>query len=263
MNSIKIASWNVNGIRACYKKGFLEWLNNEGPEICCFQETKSSEEQVPKEILEHPHYQGFYASAEKKGYSGVGILSSKKLSPPKVIFGLEEEKFDSEGRTLIAEYDSFILFNCYFPNGQRDHGRVPYKLEYCRLIEKKATELKEKTGKPIIIVGDYNTAHKEIDLKNPKGNLKTTGFLPEERQWIDDFIEKGHTDIFRELHPKEEGHYTWWTYRGDCRERNIGWRIDYFFITKKARSWVQKCYHRPQTLGSDHCPIVLELHIPS
>ena len=258
--SIKIASWNVNGIRACYKKGLLDWLNSEAPQICCFQETKSSENQVPQPILEHPNYYNVYASAEKKGYSGVGILSSKKLPLPKLTHGLDEEKFDCEGRTLIAEYDSFILINCYFPNGQRDHGRVPYKMEYCKLVEKKSAELQKI--KPVIITGDYNTAHKEIDLKNPKTNVKTTGFLPIERKWIDDFIEKGYIDIFRESHPEEEGHYTWWTYRGDCRKRNVGWRIDYFFITEKIRPWVKKCYHQPETMGSDHCPIFLELKVP-
>ncbi|MEE2743593.1 MAG: exodeoxyribonuclease III [Bdellovibrionota bacterium] len=260
--SIKIASWNVNGIRACYKKGLLDWLNNESPHICCFQETKSSENQVPQPILEHPNYYNVYASAEKKGYSGVGILSSKKLPLPNVTYGLDEEKFDCEGRTLIAEYDSFILITCYFPNGQRDHGRVPYKMEYCKLVEKKSAELQKKSKKPVIITGDYNTAHKEIDLKNPKANINTTGFLPIERKWIDDFIEKGYIDIFRESHPEEEGHYTWWTYRSNCRQRNIGWRIDYFFITEKIRPWVKKCYHQPETMGSDHCPIFLELKVP-
>ena len=259
---LKIASWNVNGIRACTKKGFLEWLQGESPDICGLQETKSQEDQVPPEVRENPHYYNFYSSAKKRGYSGVGLLCSKNLPKPKVTEGIGHEKFDSEGRTLIAEFDSFFLINGYFPNGQRDHNRVPFKLEYSRLVEEKATELRKKHKKPVIILGDFNTAHKAIDLKNPKTNLKTTGFLPIERDWMDKFVEKGYIDIFRELHPNEEGHYTWWTYRGDCRERNVGWRIDYFFITEEVRSWVKNCYHQPFTMGSDHCPLFLELEIP-
>ncbi len=259
--NLKITSWNVNGLRACVKKGFSDWLEADKNHIICLQETKLQEEQIPIEVKEHKKYESYFSHAKKKGYSGVAVLCKKTHLPLKVTEGLGQKKFDDEGRTLILEFDSFILFCCYFPNGQRDHNRVPYKLSYSKAVAKKALELKEKTKKEIIITGDYNTAHHPIDLKNPKTNTKTTGFLPIERKWMDDFIKQGFNDVFRLKHPEEENHYTWWTYRGDCRKRNIGWRIDYFFTTKDLVQKVKKSYHQPEVLGSDHCPITIELKL--
>ncbi len=254
----KLASWNVNGIRACEKKGLLEWIKKDKPSILCMQETKAHPEQLSQDLINNKNYYTYYASAEKKGYSGVALFSSKKNPEPKVTIGLGIEEFDREGRTIIAEYDDFILFNGYFPNGQRDHGRVPYKLSYSREVVKQALALKKKKKKPVIICGDINTAHQEIDLANPKTNKKTTGFLPNEREWVSDCLEQGFNDVFRVHHPEETGHYTWWTYRGDCRDRNIGWRIDYFLVTDELLKQVKKSYHLPKVMGSDHCPIVLE-----
>ncbi|TDJ03988.1 MAG: exodeoxyribonuclease III [Deltaproteobacteria bacterium] len=256
---IKIVSWNVNGIRACQRKGFEDWLNTERPDIVCLQETKASPDQLDESLVENNNYHSYYSSAEKKGYSGTAIFSLKALEGPKITIGLGIEKFDREGRTVIAEYRDFFLINGYFPNGQRDHGRVPYKLEYSREVAKKALELEKK--KPVIVTGDINTAHNEIDLKNPKANKDSTGFLPIERAWIDEFQEQGFIDIFRKLHPGEEGQYTWWTYRANARARNIGWRLDYFFVTKGILTNVNKCYHLPEVMGSDHCPTVLTINI--
>jgi exodeoxyribonuclease-3 len=252
---MKIVSWNVNGIRACHNKGFIDYLNKEKADIVCLQEIKALEEQFPDEVMERPEHL-YIHSAQKKGYSGVAIFS--KTEPLNVWEGLGIEEFDSEGRCLIAEYDNFILFNCYFPNGQRDHNRVPYKLAFSDAVMEEGLKLKQKLKKEVIICGDYNTAHKEIDLANPKTNTKSTGFLPNERAWIDKFIENGFTDTFRLFTPDENGHYTWWTYRNNCREKNVGWRIDYFFVTDSMKDRIKKSYHRPEVLGSDHCPLVLE-----
>ena len=254
----KIGSWNVNGLRACHKKGFLEWLNTEKPHILGLQEIKANVEQLPEELTKLKKYNAYFFSAKKAGYSGVALYISKKLEH-EVTYGLGIKKFDDEGRSIIAEFEDFILINCYFPNGQRDHGRVPYKLDFSKAVAKKAKALKKKTSKPVIICGDVNTAHEEIDLANPKTNRKTTGFLPIEREWLTTFLKSGYFDAFRKFTPVENGHYTWWTYRGDCRQRNIGWRIDYFLTENSLEKQVKKCYHRPEVLGSDHCPIMLEL----
>lgn len=251
---MKLISWNVNGIRSVYNKGFLEWFTKESPNILCLQETKAQFDQFPLEIREMSNHSIFHSSAEKKGYSGVATISCEKLLDTQK---LEERIFDDEGRVLIHELKDFYLLNCYFPNGQRDHNRVPYKLEFCESILKRMNELKKK--KEIIITGDFNTAHTEIDLANPKTNKNTTGFLPIEREWMDKFMANGYVDIFRELNPGVTGAYTWWSNRPGVRERNIGWRIDYFFITPGLRERVKSATILPQVRGSDHCPIVLEL----
>lgn len=252
---MKIVSWNVNGIRSVFNKGFLEWFSKQSPDILCLQETKAQPEQFPKEVIELAT-QLEVASAEKKGYSGVATFSQKNILDTKT---LNKKEFDSEGRTLIHEYQNFYLINNYFPNGQRDHSRVDYKLSYCEAVLKKAKQLEKK--KPVILTGDFNTAHHPIDLANPKTNTNTTGFLLRERQWLDKLEENGFIDIFRKLHPNEEGHYTWWTYRNNCRSRNIGWRIDYFFISKKLEKKIIKAEILHQDMGSDHCPLSIELAI--
>jgi exodeoxyribonuclease-3 len=252
----KLASWNVNGIRAVSRKGYLDWLTKESPDIVSLQETKASPEQFPLEITSQNTYKIFSASAIKKGYSGV--LVGSKCDPKKVFCELGEKKFDNEGRTVICEYDSFFLINGYFPNGSRDHSRVSYKLEYSEYVLQYAKKLEKK--KPVIICGDLNTAHHEIDLKNPKTNKKTTGFLPNERAWVDRLVEHGFVDIFRHLN-NEPDHYSWWSYRNNCRERNIGWRIDYFFLSESLVNKVNACYYQPEVLGSDHCPMILEIDL--
>lgn len=257
--NIKVISWNVNGIRACGKKGFFEWMQKSKAQVVCLQETKAHPEQLPQEWLEPKGYDSYFASAKKKGYSGVAVYVSKKYPPISVTEGLGIEKYDSEGRTLIIEFEDFVLINGYFPNGQRDHGRVPYKLAYSQEVADQALKLKKKLKKEVIVCGDFNTAHYPVDLANPKTNTKSTGFLPIEREWLDSFVEQGFSDIFREHHKDEVGHYTWWTYRSNCRERNIGWRLDYFFGTKKILPKVKTVSILPEVLGSDHCPIELEL----
>jgi exodeoxyribonuclease III len=253
---MKIISWNVNGVRACYQKGLTAYLDREQADVVCLQEIKAEEDQFPEELINRPEY--FYINpAQKKGYSGVALICKK--DPLNVWEGLGPEEFDSEGRVLIAEFDDFFLFNCYFPNGQRDLNRVPYKLAFSDKVMEEALRLKKQMNKEVVICGDYNTAHKEIDLANPKTNTNTTGFLPNERAWIDKFISRGFVDAFRVFTPEDNGHYTWWTYRGDCRERNIGWRIDYFFVTNNLKNKIKRCIHQPEVLGSDHCPIVLEI----
>jgi len=252
----RLVSWNVNGIRACVNKGFIDFINENKPDILCLQEIKALAEQFPEEVQNLKKYHQYINPAEKKGYSGVAVFS--KEEPLKVIDKLGVKKFDDEGRTLILEYKDFVLINGYFPNGQRDLNRVPFKLEYYNEILK-CYKKYIKAGCNVIITGDLNTAHKEIDLANPKSNQKTTGFLPEERVWIDKYLEAGMIDALRIKAPDTEGIYSWWTYRGDCRARNIGWRIDYFMLNAEMESQIKSCNHLPDVMGSDHCPIELVL----
>ncbi len=250
----RLVSWNVNGIRACTNKGLIEWIKKDKSDIYCFQETKANLDQFPKEVTELKNYKLYTHSAQKKGYSGVAVLT--KVEPKKVITQIGIEKFDIEGRVLILEFEEYVLFNCYYPNGQRDHGRVDYKLEFYSEILKLIKKYQRKNI-PVIATGDFNTAHHPIDLANPKTNKNTTGFLEHERVWIDKFLNAGLIDTVRDSNPETEGLYTWWTYRGDCRQRNIGWRIDYFFISKDLK--FKEVKHLPEIMGSDHCPIKLTL----
>ncbi len=251
-----LVSWNVNGIRACVNKGFIEWISTTSPDIVCLQEIKAMKVQFPDLIFELEDYDLYINSAKKKGYSGVAVFTKER--PIKVIDNIGVKKFDDEGRTLILEYKNFTLINCYFPNGQRDHNRVPFKLEfYARILEIYNEYV--AAGKKVIITGDFNTAHMPIDLANPKTNKKTTGFLENEREWIDHYLEAGMIDCLRLFEPETEGIYSWWTYRNDCRGRNIGWRIDYFMASKSLKSKITGCRHLPEVLGSDHCPIELTL----
>lgn len=250
---MKLISWNVNGIRAVYNKGFPEWFTKESPDILCLQETKALYEQFPAGLLEMPQYEIFHSSAVKKGYSGVATFSTQKFLDTKK-FG--KKLYDDEGRVLIHEHRDFFLVNAYFPNGSRDHKRVPFKMGFCEDMHAKINKLQQK--KPVIITGDFNTAHKEIDLANPKSNKKTTGFLPIERAWMDKFVEQGWVDIYRELHPEKIGAYTWWSNMPGVRDRNIGWRIDYFFISPALVKKVKRAEILPEVRGSDHCPVLLE-----
>lgn len=252
---MKIISWNVNGIRAIHKKGFVEWLNSEQPDILCIQETKANIDQLDDALINVLDYFSFFSSAQKKGYSGVAVYTKKK--PLSVKYGIEIERFDSEGRILILEYQNFILLNIYFPNGQMNEDRLKYKLEFYDSILEYCEKLKSN-GKELIICGDYNTAHKEIDLKNPKQNEKRSGFLPVERKWMDKLIQYGYIDVFRYFYP-DDIIYSWWSYRFKAREKNIGWRIDYFFVSSNLIDKVETADIFTEVKGSDHCPIALFL----
>jgi len=252
---MKLLCWNVNGIRAIEKKGFLDWLHTESPDVLCIQETKSHPEQLSEALLKPNGYKTFWSAAEKKGYSGVAIFT--KRDPKAVKEGLGIKEFDSEGRTLMADYGDFILFNIYFPNGSTGNKRVLFKMAFYDAFLKVAEKLK-KQGRELIVCGDVNTAHTEIDLARPKENVKNTGFLPEEREWVSKFIAKGYIDTFRHFN-KEPGHYSWWDYKTGARARDIGWRIDYFFVSSGFLSNVKKAYILKDVMGSDHCPVGIEL----
>jgi exodeoxyribonuclease III len=254
---MKIISWNVNGIRAIEKKGFAQWLKKTSPDILCLQETKASVEQLSEELVHPLGYTTYWSAAEKKGYSGVSVFT--KIHPLNVQEGLGVKVFDVEGRTLCLDYGKFLLFNIYFPNGSRGNVRVPFKMAfYDAFLER--VETLHKQNKKIVICGDVNTAHTEIDLARPKENEKTTGFLPEERAWITKFLSLGYVDTFRQF-CKDPGHYTWWDYKTKARERDIGWRIDYFFISPNLTKQLKKAFILKEDMGSDHCPIGIELKL--
>jgi exodeoxyribonuclease-3 len=261
----RLYSWNVNGFRAISEKNFYQWLEKENPDIICLQETKATFEQIKhhktaKKILSYPYY-SYWISSVKKGYCGVSTLT--KIQPINVQFGFEKDDenhhFNQEGRIVITEYENFILWNIYFPNGQRGPERVKYKLdfyEYCLSYWEK-----QRKNKYLIIAGDFNTAHKEIDLARPKENENVSGFLPEERAFLDKIVSMGYVDIFRKFDPSP-GKYTYWDPITRARERNIGWRIDYFFITEETVPFVKNAFIQMDVMGSDHCPIGLELEFP-
>jgi len=254
---MRILSWNVNGIRAADKKGLFELLRKESPDILCLQEIKAMPEQVPPYLRNYPGYYIHWKSAERKGYSGVATYT--KIKPIEVKTGFGIEKFDSEGRILITTFPSFILFNIYFPNGKQSQDRLDYKLKFYETFLDYADELKAKRNN-IVVCGDFNTAHKEIDLARPKENEKISGFLPIERAWIDRFIDHGYVDTFRHFN-KEPNQYSWWDMKSRARERNIGWRIDYFFVNKEFVPRVKKAFIQQNVIGSDHCPVGIEIDV--
>lgn len=255
---MKLYSWNVNGIRAASKKGFIEWMKNCDAEIVCLQETKAQEEQLTFDIKNIGQYQADFNSAAKKGYSGVATYSSIKAIEVKKGFGQEE--FDLEGRVLISRYPQFTLLNIYFPNGKRSAERLKYKMAFYHYFSQYIKNIL-KTEKNIIICGDVNTAHREIDLARPKENELISGFLIEEREWIDQFLKLGFIDSFRHVNPEIKDAYSWWSMRTRARERNIGWRIDYFFISQALKNKLTNASIYPEILGSDHCPISIELDL--
>ncbi len=254
-NNFRILCWNVNGIRAIWKKGFPEWLTKENPDVLCLQETKAQPDQLTEEVLKYNGYKSYFFSAEKKGYSGVAVYSREE--PISVKSGFDNPDFDNEGRVLEVEYEKFILYNVYFPNGGRGPERVKYKLDFYDQLFRRAQEMRKKK-KNIVICGDYNTAHKEIDLARPGPNAKVTGFLPEERAWIDKIIDMGYIDIFREYN-KEPAQYTYWDQITRARDRNVGWRIDFYMVSSEMKDMVKNAKILPEVMGSDHCPIELEL----
>lgn len=253
---LRLYTWNVNGIRAAQKKGFLDWFHQTQPDILGIQETKAHPDQLEPELRQPDGYYSNWASAERKGYSGVALFS--KIEPKSVRLGFGYPEYDTEGRTIVAEYDDFVFITAYFPNGGQDHSRVPFKMEYKRRFLAFCNDLCAQ-GKSVIFCGDINTSHQPIDLARPKENEKNTGFMPEERAWIDAVIAQGYLDIFRVLNPDLEGAYSWWTARAGARERNVGWRLDYFFISPDLRERVVTSTIHADVLGSDHCPVSLTL----
>lgn len=253
--SITIYTWNVNGIRAIAKKGFKEWIIKSKGDIICLQETKAQPEQIPEDIKDIKGYDSYWFSAVRKGYSGVGTYT--RIKPLKIINGFGIEKYNTEGRVIFAEYEKFILANVYFPNGGRGPERVRYKLDfYDELFFYLQKNYSGRKG--VIVTGDYNTAHKEIDLARPKENEGNTGFLPEERAWIDKIINLGYADVFRKFH-QEPGWYTYWDMVTRARERNAGWRIDYFMVSDDFTDNVVSADIHPDITGSDHCPVSIKI----
>jgi exodeoxyribonuclease-3 len=249
---VKIISWNVNGLRAVLRKDFLGYLSKEGPDILCLQETKATPDDV--EQLWPATYTTFWNSAQKKGYSGTAIFT--RVKPLNVTLGLNIPEHDNEGRVLIAEYPDFFLVNVYVPNSKRELTRLPYRQEWDCDFLKHLKKLERK--KPVIFCGDLNVAHTEIDLANPKANVKNHGFTPEERAGFTAFVKAGFIDTFREFE-KGGGHYTWWSPMGGARKRNVGWRIDYFLISSALRPRLKKAFIRPDVMDSDHCPVGIEI----
>ncbi|MCP3888097.1 MAG: exodeoxyribonuclease III [Desulfobulbaceae bacterium] len=251
-SNLKFISWNVNGIRAVEKKGFIDMLPEFDADVVCLQETKAQEDQLSEKLKNISGYTSYFHSAEKKGYSGVAFYS--RLKPLQVQYGLGDDEFDSEGRVISLEFDKFFLINIYFPNSGDKLKRLDYKLRFNQKLKEFAQTLEKQ--KNVILCGDFNVAHKEIDLKNPKNNVKHAGFTPEERSWMDSFVEAGFIDTFR-MFNQDPLQYTWWSYRFSARTKNIGWRIDYFCVDGKAREKVHSASILKDIMGSDHCPIEL------
>ena len=249
---MKLVSWNVNGLRAVLRKNFLEYLDHERPDVLCLQETKASPDQV--EQLWPTHYTTFWSTAERKGYSGTAIFTRER--PRQVSTGIGRPAHDREGRVVTAEYDSFHLVNVYVPNSQRELARLPYRLEWDREFLRYLRRL-EKT-KPVVFCGDLNVAHTELDLANPKANVRNHGFTVEERAGFSAFLQAGFVDTFREFE-QGGGHYTWWSPMAGARSRNVGWRIDYFLLSAALRPRLRRAFIRPDVHGSDHCPVGIEL----
>ena len=254
---MKLLSWNVNGIRAAVKKGFLEYLEDENPEIICIQETKAHKEQLTSEILEDHGYFPYWHSGQKKGYSGVATFC--KEEPLYIQEGIGIKKYDDEGRVLITEHNKFLLYNIYFPNGQKNEERLKYKLDFYDDLLPIINDQVE-SGNNVIVTGDWNTAHRPIDLARPNENKNTSGFMPIEREKVDEYILNGWIDTFRLFH-EEGGRYSWWTYRFGARDRNIGWRIDYFFVNEGMVEICTDADIHQNIFGSDHCPVSLILDL--
>jgi exodeoxyribonuclease-3 len=254
---MKLLCWNVNGIRAVAKKGMIDWLIKDDADIICIQETKVfSPEELGDSILAPGEYKSYWNAAhEKKGYSGVVIYS--KTEPNEIEKGFGIKEFDTEGRALFAHYDNFTLANIYFPNGKQNEIRLKYKMDFYDAFLGYCDKL-TKNGIPLIMCGDYNTAHKEIDLARPKENQNSSGFLPMEREWIDKYISHGYLDTLRMFHQEPEL-YSWWDMKTGARARNVGWRIDYFFVNELLRPKIKDAFIANDVMGSDHCPIGIVL----
>lgn len=257
---MRAVSWNVNGLRACVKKGFLGFLENASADVVGLQEVRALPEQLPHEARCPDGWYTAFSPAERKGYSGVAIYSRQK--PSRIETSLGEDRFDEEGRFIVAHFGRTAVASVYFPKGDgkdRDNSRVPYKLDFYRAVFDRIQTLRRRG--PVLVMGDYNTAHEEIDLARPKDNKRNSGFLPEERQEISRWLEGGWVDAFRRFHPGEEGHYTWWRQWGGARERNVGWRIDYVMVSPSASNKLRDAFIWPQVSGSDHCPVGVDIDI--
>jgi exodeoxyribonuclease-3 len=255
---MKILSWNVNGLRACAKKGFSDWLAGSRARIVAVQEVRATEDQLPQEVRRPKRWHTHFVTAEKPGYSGVGLYSRKPWD--EMDSSLGQKKFDVEGRLQMVRFGPLLLVNAYFPQGSgtaRDNSRIPFKLAFYRRLFRVLEDQKKKGGR-ILVMGDFNTAHEEIDLARPKQNVETSGFTPQERKEITRWIRAGWVDTFRRF-DKGPDHYTWWSQRGGARERNVGWRIDYVLASPGAMPFVRKAFIRPEVKGSDHCPIGVEV----
>ena len=250
-------SWNVNGIRAVAKKGFFEWFAKTGPDFLCLQETKAHEDQLTMEFKILSNYTVYFCSGVRRGYSGTAIYAKEPAL--NVSSSIDDDQYDHEGRHIILEYKDFFLCNIYFPNGRMNAERLKFKMGYYAAFLKFLIKLKA-TGKHVIICGDVNTAHREIDLAHPKENEKYSGFLPGERAWLDELLAAGFIDTFRSFNSNPE-QYTWWDQKSRARERNVGWRIDYFFINKDAQNLLKDATIMPEVMGSDHCPIKILLDV--
>ena len=251
---MKLISWNVNGIRACINKGFKDFFNEIDSDIFCIQETKCQKDQID---LEFEGYTSYWNSAEKKGYSGTTIFTKQK--PISVTYGIGIEEHDKEGRVITLEFEKFYMINIYTPNSKRELERLEYRQIWEDEIRKYMLKLNE--NKPVIMCGDLNVAHKEIDLKNPKTNRHNAGFTDEERNKMTELLDAGFVDTFRVLYPEKENAYSWWSYMGHAREKNVGWRIDYFIVSKSIENCIKEAKIHSEIFGSDHCPVELEIDI--
>ncbi len=252
---MKLASWNVNGLRAALKKGFWETVGSLGAEVLGLQETRT--EEPPPIPLDFSDYRWYWNPGDRKGYAGVGVLT--RVEPLSVGHGIGHDEFDEEGRVITLEYQYYYVVNAYFPNAGRGLPRLGYKLAFNQAIEKYLEDLRQRKG--VVLMGDLNVAHREIDIARPKQNVKNAGFTPEERAWLDEFLQKGWIDTFRYLHPNEAGAYTWWSYRFNAREKNIGWRLDYVIISEDLLPHLQDAYIYYETEASDHVPAVAVLDV--
>ena len=253
---MKIISYNLNGIRAATTKGFINWLEEESPDVICIQETKAQIDQMPTFELNAIGYESYYFSAQKKGYSGVAILCKRK--PDQVIYGMGIEKYDYEGRFIRADYGEMSIISVYHPSGTSSELRQDFKMQWLSDFQDYIKEL-SKTRKELVICGDYNICHREIDIHDPKGNAKNSGFLPEEREWMEGFISSGYTDSFRYLYPETKDKYSWWSYRHNSRENNKGWRIDYCMVSDSIKDRIVSADILADVKHSDHCPVSLTL----
>jgi exodeoxyribonuclease-3 len=257
---LRLISWNVNGLNAAVKKGFLSAAGEMDADVIGIQETKLQESKLTEAMRRLPEYQSYWSFCTvKKGYSGTGVYS--RLEPESVRQGIGIPRFDDEGRILELDFGSFVYFNIYFPNGQSGPERLQYKLDFYEAFFDYAQALRQQ-GRSLVICGDYNTAHNEIDLKNPQANAKTSGFLRIERDWLDRIVERGYVDTFRHFYP-DTVKYSWWSYRFRARERNAGWRIDYFFVTREMidQGRIAAAFIDNDVTGSDHCPVGLEIEV--
>lgn len=255
---VRVLSWNVNGLRAIANKNFYGWLEDSRPDIVGIQEIRARREQLPEPLREPKSWHAHYVSAERPGYSGVGLLSRRVPDKHETLLGID--RFDVEGRMQIARFGRLTVVNAYFPNGNgrdRDNSRVPYKLDFYRAVFE-LIQRRRRAGQRVLVMGDFNTAHEDIDLARPKQNKKTSGFLPEEREELGRWLAAGWLDTFRLFQP-EGGHYSWWSQRGTARERNVGWRIDYVLASPNLRPFLRRAFISPEVMGSDHAPIGVEL----